>query len=82
MDGNRAGEQNCYKMQNRVPEWGGPCLAEEMFLAEKNNNGIWVRFASETHSVHKALAGEAHIRVPHAQSIIISKPLHHCFPFK
>lgn len=51
MDGNRTGKQNCYKMHNRVPGWGGPCLAEDIFFTEMNNIGIWVRSALETHRV-------------------------------
>lgn len=74
--GNRSGHQDCCEIQRgRGLAWEQPWLGRRGLLAEKNNDGL----QRDTQSVQKALAGEAHTRVPHPQSIIISKAFQHCF---
>lgn len=74
------GNRTAIKYRRRVTWVEKDCgLAEEVSALKRIRMDYKARFASETESIHKALSDEVHIRVPHAPSIIISNPFHHCF---
>ena len=66
MAGDRTVKQNCHKIQkNRGPGWEGSWLSRRGLPAERNNNGLRVRFASQTHRVSTRHSLMKHLLVCH-----------------